>query len=63
MQLASNGRPLEENAAEHAVIALARAYHQAELSSRKIAARLAEQGLYSRMGTVFTPSASIAMVA
>jgi len=62
MQLASDGVHLEEHAAEQAVIRIACDYHHAGLSSRKIAVRLAEQGLYSRMGTVFTPSAILAMV-
>jgi site-specific DNA recombinase len=63
MQLAADGVHLEEHAAEQAVIRLARALHTAGLSSRIIAARLAEQGLYSRTGTVFAPSAILAMVA
>jgi DNA invertase Pin-like site-specific DNA recombinase len=62
MQLASDGVHLEAHAAEQAVIRIACDYHHAGLSSRKIAARLAEQGLYSRKGTVFTPSAILAMV-
>jgi len=62
MQLATDGIHLEANAAEQAVIRIARELHQAGLSSRKIAARLAEQGLYSRTGSVFAPSAIIAMV-
>jgi len=62
LQLAADGVHLEENAAEQAVIAIARDLHQAGLSSRKIATRLAEQGLYSRAATIFTPSAILAMV-
>ena len=62
MQLAADGIHLEANVSEQAVIAIARELHQAGISSRKIAARLAEQGLYSRTGAVFTPSAIIAMV-
>jgi site-specific DNA recombinase len=62
MQLAADGQHLEENAAEQEVIAMARTLHQAGLSSRKIAARLAEQGLYSRVNTVFTSTAILAMV-
>jgi len=42
---------------------MARERHQAGLSRRKIAARLAEQGLYSRAGTISTPGAILAMVA
>ena len=63
MQLAADGIHLEEHAAEQAVIAIARDLHQAGLSSRKIASGLAEQGMYSRMGSVFTPSAILTMVA
>jgi hypothetical protein len=44
------------------VIAVARGLHTAGLSTRAIAARLAEQGMLSRMGTVFAPSAISAMV-
>jgi DNA invertase Pin-like site-specific DNA recombinase len=63
MVLATDGVHLEPNDAEQRIIALARAYHAEGLSSRKIAARLAEQGLYSRAGTIFAPSAIIAMLA
>lgn len=62
MQLRADGIHLEAHAAEQAVIQIARALHQAGLSSRKIAARLAEQGMYSRAGSVFAPSAIMAMV-
>jgi len=62
-QRAADGTTLEANATEQAVIAMARALSKAGLSSRTIAARLAERGLYSRVGTVFTPSAILAMVA
>ena len=58
-QLASDGTHLDEQA----VIRIACELHTAGLSSRAIAARLAERGLYSRAGTVFTPSAILAMVA
>ena len=61
-QLAADGVHLEVNDAEQAVIRIARGLHQAGLSSRKIAARLAEQGMYSRTGSVFAPSAILAMV-
>ena len=61
--LAFDGIHLADDADEQAVIALAKGYHTAGLSSRAIAARLAERGLYSRAGTVFTPSAILAMVA
>jgi site-specific DNA recombinase len=61
-QLAADGVHLEAHAAEQAVIAIARELHQAGLSSRKIAARLAEQGMYSRAGSIFAPSAILAMV-
>jgi site-specific DNA recombinase len=63
MHLAADGVHLEANAAEQAVIRIARALHTAGLSTRAIAARLAEQGLYSRAGSVFAPSAILAMVA
>jgi hypothetical protein len=62
MRLAADGLHLEADPDEQAVITIARDLHSAGLSSRKIAARLAEQGLYSRAGSVFTPSAIIAMV-
>jgi DNA invertase Pin-like site-specific DNA recombinase len=62
MQLAADGVHLKENAAEQAVIRIARELHTAGLSSRKIAARLAELGMYSRTGAVFAPSAILAMV-
>ena len=61
-QLASDGTTLEPHASEQAVIAVARDLHHSGLSTRAIAARLAEQGLLSRAGTVFTPSAISAMV-
>lgn len=63
MQLASDGTHLEENAAEQAVIMLARELHSMGLSSRTIAARLAERGLYSRTHAVFTSTAVLSMVA
>jgi DNA invertase Pin-like site-specific DNA recombinase len=63
MCLAADGIHLEENTDEQAVIAIARALHTAGLSSRAIASRLAERGLYSRVGTMFTPSAILSMVA
>jgi site-specific DNA recombinase len=62
IQLAADGVHLEANTTEQAVIRIARELHQAGLSSRKIAARLAEQGMYSRAGSVFAPSAILAMV-
>ena len=62
-QLAADGTHLEDHEAEQAIIARARDLHAAGLSSRAIATRLAERGLYSRVGTVFTPSAILAMVA
>jgi DNA invertase Pin-like site-specific DNA recombinase len=61
-QLAADGITLEPEPSEQAVTFLARTLHAAGLSSRAIAARLAEQGLYSRVGTVFTPSAILAMI-
>jgi len=61
--LAFDGIHLADDADEQAVIALAKGYHTAGLSSRAIAVQLAERGLYSRAGTVFTPSAILAMVA
>jgi DNA invertase Pin-like site-specific DNA recombinase len=63
MQLSADGCHLEPNTAEQAVIALARSMQAGGLSSRKIAAKLADQGLYSRVGTVFTSTAILAMVA
>jgi DNA invertase Pin-like site-specific DNA recombinase len=63
MCLAADGVHLEENTDEQAVISIARDLHMAGLSSRVIASRLAERGLYSRVGTMFTPSAILAMVA
>jgi hypothetical protein len=62
MTLSADGVHLEDNATEQAVIRIARELHQAGLSSRKIAARLAELGMYSRAGSVFAPSAIMAMV-
>lgn len=62
MHLGADGVHLETNASEQAVIAIALHLHQAGLSTRKIAARLADEGLYSRAGSVFTPSAILAMV-
>jgi DNA invertase Pin-like site-specific DNA recombinase len=61
-KLAADGTTLEPEPGEQAVIALARTLHAAGLSSRAIAARLAEQGCYSRVGTVFVPAAILAMV-
>ena len=61
--LSPDGIHLEPHRAEQAVIAVARKLHAGGLSSRIIAARLAERGLYSRKRTVFTPSAILAMVA
>jgi hypothetical protein len=37
-------------------------YHEIRGNVRKIAAKLAEQGMVSRMGTPFTPSAILNMV-
>ena len=62
-QLAADGTHLEANTIEQGVIALARGYHAEGLSSRKIATRLAAHGCYSRSGTLFTPSAILAMLA
>jgi hypothetical protein len=45
MQLAADGIHLEASATEQSVIQIARELRQAGLSSRKIAARLAEQGM------------------
>ena len=45
------------------MIALARELHSVGLSSRQIATRLADRGMFSRMGTRFAPSAILAMVA
>ena len=63
MGLAADGIHLAEDPDEQAVIAIARELHTAGLSSRAIASRLAERGLYSRVGTMFTPSAILSMVA
>jgi DNA invertase Pin-like site-specific DNA recombinase len=62
-QLSADGIHLLPHAGEQTVIAIARELHSAGLSSRGIARQLAEQGLYSRAGTVFAPSAILAMVA
>jgi DNA invertase Pin-like site-specific DNA recombinase len=62
-RLAADGVHLEPDPDEQAVIELARALRQAGLSSRKIAAQLADKGMYSRAGTVFTSTAVLAMVA
>jgi len=61
-QVSADGGRLVPHAAEQAVIAVAKDLHQAGLSTRAIAARLAEQGMLSRAGTVFAPSAISAMV-
>jgi DNA invertase Pin-like site-specific DNA recombinase len=63
MQLAADGIHLETNPLEQAVIAQARELHAEGLSSRKVAARLAELGMYSRVGTVFDSKAILTMVA
>ena len=63
MQLAGDGVHLEPCPAEQAVMALARTLHATGLSSRTIAVRLAERGLYSRVGKPFAPSSILAMVA
>lgn len=63
MQLSVDETHLEDNSAEQAVIDAARSLHAEGLSSRRIATRLADRGMYSRAGSVFTPSAIIAMVA
>jgi DNA invertase Pin-like site-specific DNA recombinase len=63
MQLGADSVHLEPNASEQAVIAIALYLHQAGLSTRKIAARLADEGLYSRAGSMFAPSAILAIVA
>ena len=60
--LAADGTTLAPEPGEQAVIAKARTLHAVGLSSRAIAARLAEQGCYSRAGTVFVPAAVLAMV-
>jgi DNA invertase Pin-like site-specific DNA recombinase len=54
---------LIDNPDEQEVIVVARELYAAGLSSRKVAERLAERGLYSRVGTVFTSTAILAMVA
>jgi site-specific DNA recombinase len=58
-----DGLHLLDQADEQDVIRIARALHTAGLSRRGIAARLTVQGLYSRVGTVFTSSSIRAMVA
>jgi DNA invertase Pin-like site-specific DNA recombinase len=63
MQLAADGVHLEANATEQAAIALARTLHAEGLSSRKIAAQLADRGMSSRTGAVFAPKCILAMVA
>ena len=62
-RLAADGTHLEADQTEQAVIVIARTLHTSGVSSRKIAARLAARGMYSRVGTIFTPSAILAMVA
>ena len=61
-RLAADGITLEPEPAEQAGMAIARDRHAAGLSSRQVVARLAEQGLYSRAGTVFTSTAILSMV-
>lgn len=63
MRRAPDGIHLEEDADEQAVMTLAKELHRAGLSSRAIATRLADRGMFSRVGTTFTPSAILAMVA
>jgi site-specific DNA recombinase len=62
MQRASDGVHLEPHAGEQEAIAQARVLHAAGLSSRQVAARLQALGYVSRAGTVFAPSAILAMV-
>lgn len=62
-KLSNDGVHLEAHADEQAVIALARQLHAEGLSSRAIAVQLEARGLVSRVGTRFTPSAILAMVA
>jgi site-specific DNA recombinase len=62
-QLSADGVHLEPHTDELAVIAMARQLHAEGLSSRAIAVQLEERGLVSRVGTRFTPSAILAMVA
>jgi len=61
-RLSADGCHLEPCAAEQAVISLARMLHAEGLSTRKIAAQLADRGMFSRTGSLFAPSAIIAMV-
>lgn len=62
MRFSADGIHLEPDADEQVVITHARAFATENLSSRKIAKRLAGLGMVSRRGTIFTPSAIFAMV-
>lgn len=62
-RVGSDGKRLDPDASEQAVIAAAKAYTDSGLSLRKIATRLAERGYYNREGRVFTPRAVQNMVA
>jgi DNA invertase Pin-like site-specific DNA recombinase len=62
-QLSADGIHLEANAAEQAVLAVARELHAAGMSSRKIAAELDARGMRSRVGTPFGSTAILGMVA
>ncbi len=62
MTLGADGIHLKTNTDEQAVIVITRKLCEAGLSTRAMTTQLAEQGLYSRAGTVFTPSAILAMV-
>jgi hypothetical protein len=63
MQLSADGVHLETNLHEQGVIRIARDLWQRGLSSRKIAAQLADQGMYGRTGKPFSPSVICNMVA
>jgi hypothetical protein len=60
-RLATDGIHLEDCQAEQDIIRMVRMLQSARLSSRRIAAYLAAQGHYSRVGKPFTPSAILAM--
>jgi site-specific DNA recombinase len=61
-RLAADGITLAPDAAEQHVIAAARGYATAGVSLRQIAARLAEDGHYSRTGQPFTPKSVQSML-
>jgi DNA invertase Pin-like site-specific DNA recombinase len=61
--LSDDNLHLVDNPFEQAVMSIARQLHASGLSSRKIAERLAQRGLYSRAGKPFTSTSILSMVA